>query len=48
MHNRYADPNYAEIIAKMKGDLLKTRKDLGDTDEGNARILKVIEEHWDD
>ena len=46
MHNLYADPAYAEIIAKLKLDLLKQKEEIGDTDEQYPELMKVREEYW--
>ena len=48
MHNRYADPDYAGTVAELKAELKKLRREVGDTDEGNERILRVNTDHWDD
>lgn len=46
LHNAYDDPEYKEIIASMKDEILRQRELLGDTDEGNPEIKKIIEDHW--
>ncbi len=48
MHNRYRDPKYAEVIAKLKKELRSIRRELGDTDDGRARIRAIIDAHWND
>ncbi len=48
MHNRYADPDYAEVIEKLKGELHELRKDLGENDKRYSRIQSIIDAHWDD
>ncbi len=47
-HNAYGDPQYQDIIAGLKEELIRQRKLLGDTDEGNIEILEIIAKHWDD
>lgn len=46
MHNRYADPEYKEIIQTLKGELATQRLDLGDTDKVYPRIRKIVQENW--
>ncbi|MFC5624783.1 sulfatase family protein [Algoriphagus winogradskyi] len=48
LHNRYNDPAYKEIVAKLKADLLAERKALNETDAKYPEIQKVIDEHWED
>lgn len=48
MHNRYDDPAYADVIAKLKDQLKAERESIGDTDEEHPRIRRVIAEHWGD
>jgi len=47
-HNGYGNPKYAEIIAKMKREILRQRDVLGDSDQDNPEILRIIEKHWTD
>jgi arylsulfatase A-like enzyme len=46
LHNAIADPQYQEIIKKMKVDLLQQRQLVDDTDEDNPLIKKIIEDNW--
>ena len=46
MHNLYANPEYREIIAKMKAELKRTREDLDETDEKYPKIQTIIDAHW--
>lgn len=46
MHNRYADPEYKEIVGSLKKQLTAQREQVGDTDESNLEIKKIIQEHW--
>jgi uncharacterized sulfatase len=48
MNNAYDDSEYAEIIADLKLQLVKMRKDLNETDENYPHIQKVIDAHWED
>jgi hypothetical protein len=48
LRNAYRDPQYQEIISDLKQELLRQREMLGDLDEDNPEILKIIAEHWDD
>jgi len=46
MQNRYRDPEYAKVIATMKSELRVLRKQIGDTDDNNPRIRRIIDAHW--
>ncbi len=46
MKNRYADPDYAGIVADMKSQLKRTREQLNETDEKYPRIREIIESNW--
>ncbi len=48
LHNAYNDPQYQEIIAEMKEEILNQRQLLGDTDADNPEILEIITQHWND
>lgn len=43
MHNQYSNPEYGDIVKKLKQQLLKTREEIGDTDEEFPRIKKIFE-----
>lgn len=45
-HNAYNDKEYAPIIKKMKEDLLRLRKEAGDTDEKYPEMQKVLKEYY--
>ncbi len=47
MTNRYHEPEYADIISKLKQQLRHERESLKDTDEKYPAILKVINENWE-
>ncbi|MDH4203841.1 MAG: sulfatase-like hydrolase/transferase, partial [Phycisphaerae bacterium] len=46
LHNAYNDPQYQDVIKAMKAEILHQRKLLGDTDEDNPEIQKIIANHW--
>lgn len=48
MHNRYADPKYAKIVADLKLKLRQERAEIGDTDQYYPLIQSIIEKHWND
>ncbi len=45
--NRYNDPDYADIIADLKGELSRLRGELKDTDDNFPELKKIIEANWD-
>ncbi len=45
--NVYDNPEYAGVVTKLKAQLLKRRKEVGDTDEDFPGIKKVVDEFWD-
>jgi arylsulfatase A-like enzyme len=47
MRNRYDDPEYREVIARMKVQLRKVRGVLNETDTKYPAVRKIINEHWD-
>ncbi|GAA6204584.1 sulfatase [Thalassotalea sp. SU-HH00458] len=48
LHNRYDDPQYKEVIAKLKAEMLKQREAYNETDANYPHIQKVIDKHWND
>ena len=46
MKNEYSNPACAKIIADMKVQLKKTRKELGETDEKYPQFQKIIDANW--
>lgn len=48
MNNAYNNPEYKDVIANLKTQLVKLREDLNETDKNFPHIQKVIDEHWDD
>lgn len=45
--NVYGKGEYKGVVKKLKQQLIELRKEVGDSDEGNAAIQKVIDEHWE-
>lgn len=48
MHNQYGNPEYANVITKLKKELKRVREDLNETDAKYPHIQKIIDAHWDD
>ena len=48
MTNQYGNPEYREIINKLKVDLKRTRAELDETDEAYPEIQAIIDAHWDE
>lgn len=47
MNNVYNDPAYADRIKKLKAELLRLKKDLGDTDDKYPELMKVRKNYWE-
>ena len=47
IHNQYFNPEYQEIISKLKVILKQKREEVGDTDEKFPRINNIVESNWD-
>lgn len=45
-HNAYNDREYAPIIKQMKQDLLRLRKEFGDTDEKYPEMRQIMETYF--
>ena len=45
-HNAYNDPKYAPVIKQMKKDLLRLRKETGDTDEKYPEMQELLEKYY--
>ncbi len=43
MVNQYSNPDYSEIVEKLKKELVGIRKEVGDTDEKFPRIKNIFE-----
>ncbi len=48
MNNVYSNPEYAEVVKKLKKKLVQIRADLNETDKDYPHIQKIIDEHWND
>lgn len=46
VNNRYNDPQYKEVIAKLKAEMRKQRQAYGETDVSYPHIQKIIDKHW--
>ena len=46
LRNVYAEPAYAEIVRKLKDELLELKQRVGDTDEKYPALMKVREANW--
>lgn len=44
--NAYNNPEYQQIIAEMKTEMMGLRKQLGDTDENSDRMAQIIKEYY--
>lgn len=47
MKNVYADPAYADVVARLKKELHLMRQKLNETDKDYPRVQKVIDQYWD-
>ena len=45
-HNVYGSPTYAGEIEKMKRELLKLRREVGDTDAATPRMQEIMDEYY--
>ena len=48
MNNLYGDPEYADVIADLKNQLMSMRAELNEEDTTYPNIQKIIDDHWDD
>ena len=46
MNNVYNDPEYADVVVKLKSQLQQMRWELNETDEDYPRVQKVIDQYW--
>jgi len=46
MNNLYGDAKYADVVGKLKTELLRLREKYNETDEKYPHIQKVIDEYW--
>ncbi len=47
MNNAYSDPAYVHVIQELKSELLRTKRQLGDTDERYPQLMKSNDDCWD-
>jgi len=47
MNNVHGDPAYAAVQKELKAELLRLKKQLGDTDEKYPQMMKIREKYWD-
>ncbi|MEM6800467.1 MAG: sulfatase [Bacteroidota bacterium] len=47
-HNAINDPQYAEVIAQMKGRLIRIRENVEDTDTQYPELERIIERSWEE
>ncbi len=47
LHNVYGDPAYASVVGELKAELLRLKRELGDTDEKYPELMQLRREHWD-
>ena len=47
MDNVYNDPEYADVVDRLKKRLLELKKKLGDTDAKYPELMSRREQHWD-
>lgn len=46
-HNEYGNPDYAEIIARLKGEMIELREQYADTDEGSERMREIMTTYYE-
>ncbi|TKG97444.1 DUF4976 domain-containing protein [Puteibacter caeruleilacunae] len=46
MKNQYENPKYADVIADLKEELIRLKKQYKDTDEAYPELVKVKEQYW--
>ena len=46
MHNQYDNPEYREVVEKMKAELKSIREDLGETDAAYPKVQNIIQLNW--
>lgn len=44
--NVYGDKSYAPVVKKLKEDMMKLRKETGDTDESSAEMQQILSEYY--
>lgn len=46
LNNVYNDPAYADVVKELKAELLRLKKELGDTDDKFPELMKLRQKHW--
>ena len=46
MNNVYNDPAYRQVVKELKAELLRLKKETGDTDEKYPDLMEVRREYW--
>jgi arylsulfatase A-like enzyme len=46
MNSVYDNPEYATVVKRLKAELIRLRRELGETDERYPHIQKVIDAYW--
>lgn len=44
--NVYGDKSYAPVVKKLKEEMIKLRKETGDTDESSAEMQQILSEYY--
>ena len=47
MNNVYGQPAYVEVAKRLKAELLRVKKEIGDTDEQYPDLMEVRRKYWD-
>ena len=46
MRNQYANPEYAEVVAELKAELISQRTSLNETDKEYPELQEIIDANW--
>lgn len=46
MSNQYDNPEYSDVVDKLKTQLLQLRAELNETDADYPSVQKIIDAHW--
>ncbi len=46
LRNVYSNPRYADVVLRLKQELLDLKSDIGDTDDKYPELIKVREQYW--
>lgn len=44
--NQYDNPAYAKVIDQLKREMVRLRRETGDTDSNSARMQEILKEHY--